>query len=896
MNRRTPLGASAVLGIVGVAAVTITLGVSAALGERDRRVAGAQLTGWATVTTSMLQRRLDAETERLEGLRPARGESPDPGEEGWWAAVDRVADRATAGRWRAVLMVRPGAGDGWYRTDVPGAGPSTAPAAVVRLVVWDSTPLLAERLLPAELAAALARSRDTGTATLSAAVRTGPDGPAPAAGSGTALVLPVYDPLLPDDADVAARRRHLAGWLVADVVLSQLFADGLSDPPGGRPAVLRDAAGRHLAGDDGARDADPVRVSLDVDLAGSAATLEVSRADAGPRLAPAPLVSGLAVIAMLWFLGLLRGRAEARARRLVRERTAALRARTRDLELVTDGSPDVMLRLGPDGTVLFANPAARHVVGLPEDPVGMQLAAGADRELSSRLLESVAAVQAEGSGRVLDLSAATGQGPREFEVSVVPVVESAGSGGPRPADSGAGPPEVLVVGRDVTERRKVEHLLAHRALHDPLTGLANRALVEERLAAALAPRDGGAVAVVMLDLDRFKLVNDSLGHAVGDDLLVQIGHRLRHGAARRTDAVGRLGGDEFVVVATLDHAGQAMTVARELLGAFEAPFRLGGTDFTFTASLGVAVAEADTCTAPELISRADAAMYRAKAAGGNGIAVYEPDLADASLGRLLRAEQLRGAVASGELFLDYQPEIDLRDEVGVSDLEALVRWRHPRHGVLGPGEFVPLAEETGLIVQLGAWVLDRAVAQVAAHNRRTGGDVRVWVNVSARQLALTDVEELVSATLAAHAAPGRWLGVEVTESAFLAEDDRVEQALQGVRAGGVAVAVDDFGTGWSSLSRLQGFPVDALKVDRAFVHALAGPGGARAEHIVAAIVAMGRALSATVVAEGIETARELELLRLLGCDLGQGYHLSRPTTWHRAVTTGAGGRAEGLPS
>ncbi|MFN8076399.1 MAG: EAL domain-containing protein [Kineosporiaceae bacterium] len=880
------MGAAPALASVGLLAVLLTLAVSAAVARRDRAAVTTQLDDWAAVTSAVVQRRLDTETERLESLLP-----PGPARAGidstqWWDGVDRVADRARAGQWRAALLLRPGEAATWYRVEVPGRAHARAPASLSHLVVWDSTPLLRERDLPPELALALARARDTGRRSLSAPIA-GPRGPvADAARPGTALVVPLYDDTLPDAAVTEDRRAHVAGWIVADLVLADFLGDGLPTVPEGASAAVVDPSGTVLAGRAPAAGS-AVRVRRPLPLDGLDATLVVTRPQPGPPLAPAPLASGLGVIAVLLLLAFLRVRAEGRAQRLVRERTAALSERTRELELVTDGSPDVMLRLAADGTVRFANPAARAATGMSDDGTGRDLVgSGVDAALAARLLDAVAAVHREGTSQRLDLTTgATTATAREYEVSVVPV---------HPGED-RDTAEVLLVGRDVTERRQAERLLAHRALYDPLTGLANRALVEERLAAALAPRDGCPVAVLMLDVDRFTLVNDSLGHAVGDDLLVQVGQRLRELATREQDAVGRLGGDEFVVVAALDHPHQVHTLARRMLAAFDEPFLLQRAPFTFTASLGVAVGESTAATGEELLSRADAALYRAKAAGGNGLAVYEPTLADTALGRLMRAEELRGALGADELFLAYQPEVDLRRNE-VVDLEALVRWRHPRLGVVGPGGFVPVAEETGLIVQLGHWVLDQAVADAAAHNRDARRPVRVWVNVSARQLALSDLGETVKAALQRHHAKGSWLGVEVTESAFVADDVRIENVLQELRADGVAVAVDDFGTGWSSLSRLQGFPVDVLKVDQAFVRALAGPSGERAEHIVRAIVAMGQALSATVVAEGIETDDELRLVAELGCDLGQGYLLARPTTWDEAVTAVTVRPADGRPS
>jgi diguanylate cyclase (GGDEF)-like protein/PAS domain S-box-containing protein len=432
---------------------------------------------------------------------------------------------------------------------------------------------------------------------------------------------------------------------------------------------------------------------------------------------------------------------------------------------------------------------------------------------------------------------------------------------------------VVVNLRDVTARRASERALARHALHDALTGLPNRTLLLDRMHQALDRRASSReqLAVMFIDLDGFKAVNDSLGHAAGDELLVEMAHRLAAVVAPG-DTVARLAGDEFVVLAVVGPGGAALAGLRSrVLRAVTTTVRMPTGGLRVTASIGMVVADGGHGP-DDLLADADAAMYLAKELGGARCEVFDPAVHRREGGRLTTEGALRRAIEYDELRLAYQPAFDVhtRSIVGV---EALVRWRHPHRGIIDPMEFVPFAEETGLIVPLGAWVLDEACA-TAARWAQQPGERRVWVNIAAPQLADADLPGTVKRALErAGLSPDR-LGVELTETALLCESEPAVVALEALHVLGVAVALDDFGTGYSSLSYLHQFPVDVVKIDRSFV---AGVGrDERTATLVGGVVAMAHALGMVVVAEGVESADELATLRTLGCDVAQGNFLTPP--------------------
>ncbi len=442
-------------------------------------------------------------------------------------------------------------------------------------------------------------------------------------------------------------------------------------------------------------------------------------------------------------------------------------------------------------------------------------------------------------------------------------------------DSGGRPVHGVLQLVDVTGRRQAEELLAHHALHDSLTGLPNRRLLEDRLEQALsrARRHGSAVAVLFVDLDQFKTVNDSAGHSVGDELLRVAAERLS-GHLRATDSAARFGGDEFVVVCEEiggDH--ELLVVADRLLAAMAEPFRVGDEEFVLGASIGIAVSAEGEDSAEALLRDADLAMYEAKDRGRARCVVFDGALRGALEQRQQVEADLRQGIDRGELRLLYQPVVDVRSGA-VTGVEALVRWQHPTRGLLSPAEFIAVAEDTGLVVPLGSWVLQEACRQLQDWTRSSGAGLTVAVNVSARQLSDSRFPEAVADILAATGADPAAVVLELTETALLDATDASTATLQALRGLGVRLALDDFGTGFSSLTFLKRFPIDVVKVDRSFVRDIAvDPDDAA---IVAAVVNLGRSLHLETVAEGVETAEQLACIRGLGCLLAQGYLLSPP--------------------
>jgi diguanylate cyclase (GGDEF)-like protein/PAS domain S-box-containing protein len=445
-----------------------------------------------------------------------------------------------------------------------------------------------------------------------------------------------------------------------------------------------------------------------------------------------------------------------------------------------------------------------------------------------------------------------------------------------------------VVVRDVTESHRAERQLAHMALHDSLTGLPNRTLLRDRLAVALshAPREQGRVAVLFCDLDHFKVINDSLGHEAGDEVLKQVAGRFEE-VVRPGDTVGRFGGDEFVFCCE-DVAGadDARRIAERIAAELVRPFAVGEEAFV-RASIGIALADASS-TAEDLLRDADAAMYRAKHGGGGYALVDETDRARA-LGRLRGEAEIRRALDRDELRLHFQPIVELASGRIVA-AEALLRWQHPSRGLIGPGEFIGLAEETGAIFEIGLWALEQGCR--AGHRMRQAPgapDLRVNVNVSGRQLADDGFVEAVGTILGRTATNPRGISLELTETTLIEDVLANQDALAGLKRLGVHIAMDDFGTGYSSLGYLRRLPIDQIKLDRSFVSEL--DDRSSGAPILRAAVAMAKALDIEVVAEGIERADQLALLGSLGYELGQGFHLGRPMPEDELVALLRGGRS-----
>ncbi|MDX6656601.1 MAG: hypothetical protein QOH62_1394 [Solirubrobacteraceae bacterium] len=500
---------------------------------------------------------------------------------------------------------------------------------------------------------------------------------------------------------------------------------------------------------------------------------------------------------------------------------------------------------------------------LTKQPVVVEDIAGEQRFRASNLLlehgvASGATVVVQGRGRPFGVLGTYSRSPRSFSPEDLNFLQAMAN--------------VLA---DAIDRFRTEEETRRRGLHDPLTGLPNRTLVLDRIAHALAraDRSEGGVAVLFLDVDNFKVVNDSLGHRAGDNLLRQLAARLSE-AVRPADTVGRFGGDEFVVLCedVVDEP-MALRIAGRLARVFSEPFRLEGDDVhVVSASIGVVLRDGAQDDPEALLRDADAAMYRAKERGRSRVELFDTGMRARAIGRLQTEGDLRRALEGDELRVLYQPIIDLTDAT-IKGFEALVRWQHPERGLLSPAQFVPVAEESGLIGALGRDVLEAACRQGASWSA-AHGPMPVHVNLSARQVADRGIVDSVQEVVQATGIDPANLVLELTESALLERVHSPRDTLERLRELGLKLMLDDFGTGYSSLSYLQHFPLSGLKIDRAFVSAIGSGDGASA--IVDAILQMARALGLEVVAEGLETEEHRDALRELGCRLGQGYLFSRP--------------------
>jgi diguanylate cyclase (GGDEF)-like protein/PAS domain S-box-containing protein len=533
----------------------------------------------------------------------------------------------------------------------------------------------------------------------------------------------------------------------------------------------------------------------------------------------------------------------------LRQAESALEAARAQLSAVVNHAPVILFAADADGIITLSEGKALETLGLaPGQMVGRSMLDGpaSGDALTSDVRRALAGESFESHGEI---------GDSVFDCSW------------RAQEDGS----VIGIAIDVTARHRSEERLAHLAYHDPLTGLPNRSTLEEHLARDLAraERSGDVVAALYIDLDRFKLVNDSLGHAAGDQVLVEVARRIR-ALTRGGDLLARLGGDEFMLACPGVDAAAAEAVAAKVLDALDATIVLDGAEFQIGASIGIAIGPRDAADAADLIKRADGAMYAAKRSGRDAYASVAAEAEDAR-GRLTLTARLRRALAEEEFLLHFQPIYDLSTGA-LCGAEALVRWLDPATGLVPPDAFIPHAEDTGLITRIGAWVLEATCRQGAAWNA-LGLQPRIGFNASPTELRDPGYVDRVADALVRYGLrPGQLL-IEVRESP-IHEADRTLEVIQRLHALGIKVGLDDFGTEHSSLSRLRQLPVQVLKVDRSFLRDL--PGDAASAGIVRAIATLGAGLGMDVVAEGIETEEQLRFAAEAGCAFGQGYYFARP--------------------
>jgi diguanylate cyclase (GGDEF)-like protein/PAS domain S-box-containing protein len=553
--------------------------------------------------------------------------------------------------------------------------------------------------------------------------------------------------------------------------------------------------------------------------------------------------------------------------RILDERTqiaAQLKEQEQAYKSLFEQNPDAVYALDLAGRIVRANPACETVIGYSqEETIGKPILSLVPPEEWERAREHFQkALQGETQHYELAITHRNGH-EVQLAVTNVPLLVDGKVQG------------IYAIAKDITASKSVEDRIRHMAYYDTTTNLPNRVLFEDRLGRELSriKCSDRMLAVLSLDIDRFKYVNDTLGHAMGDLLLRSVTERL-FGCLRETDTLARVGGDEFTIILTdLGDPAEAVAVAEKLLAAFAQPFMLGEIELFVTSSIGIAISPNDGDNLTDLIKNADTAMYRAKELGRNNYQLYDPKMSAPTAQSLSLMSDLRKALDRGEFVVYYQPQIHVKtgELIGV---EALLRWQHPQRGMISPAQFIPLAEETGLIVPIGEWVLRTACAQVKAWAEAGFPEMRVAVNLSARQFMRDDLVEVVERVLRDTGLKPHLLELEITESMTMHNVERAIQILHGLKNLGVMISLDDFGTGYSSLSYLKHFPIHMLKIDQSFVRDITvDPDDAA---IVNSIIALAHALQLNVIAEGVETEEQLAYLVEQGCFEMQGYLFSPP--------------------
>ncbi|HEY3831232.1 MAG TPA: EAL domain-containing protein [Acidimicrobiia bacterium] len=549
---------------------------------------------------------------------------------------------------------------------------------------------------------------------------------------------------------------------------------------------------------------------------------------------------------------------------------AALEAEERRIRDVLDNAADAFIATDAEGRITGWNAAAEYTFGWSRDEVDGLLVADVIVPPSLRDAHNAGMARFRQTGKAQVLGNRLELPARHRDGHELPIEI------PLWALNEVGAWSYFAFARDITTRKQAEDDLEHQALHDSLTGLPNRALLMENLRRALSRRDREGVGVLFADLDGFKRINDSLGHDAGDELLVAFAHRASE-LVRPSDTVARLAGDEFVIVCeSLDGRAQAAVLAQRLCDALAEPFELAGDSVFVSASIGAVVCEPGSDTdADALIAAADVAMYHSKTTDRGRFVIFDEHMRQQVTTGLRLETDLRHAVQRGELRLFYQPVIDVTTEAIVG-VEALLRWQHPKRGLLSPAEFIPIAEASGLIVGIGEWVLEEVCRQAREWEPLLDAPIELALNISARQLAQSNFVAKVARILSESAVdPERMqIGLEITESILMRDPETAAHTLRELHALGLKLAIDDFGTGYSSLAYLKQFPVDTVKVDQSFVAGLGNDPVDRA--IVHAIIELAHALDITTVAEGVETPAQHRHLRALGADFAQGFLFARP--------------------
>jgi diguanylate cyclase (GGDEF)-like protein/PAS domain S-box-containing protein len=537
------------------------------------------------------------------------------------------------------------------------------------------------------------------------------------------------------------------------------------------------------------------------------------------------------------------------------------------LSSLVQHASDLITVIDAEGKIVYQSPSIEPVLGhAADDVVGMRFEELLEPGQETRLLHLLADAPTYGGreGGLIECSLRHQDGSsRQFEILRTNLLHDETVGG------------IILNGRDISERKEFERQLAHQAFHDPVTNLANRALFVERVRHALSRtrRDDEGVAVIFLDLDDFKTVNDSLGHAAGDQVLLDVAKRLED-CLRAREQRERLGDEFAVLLEDVRNVQEAADAADRTIEALASPGRLAQKELSARASVGIAVAEGPTTDADELIRNADAAMYIAKREGKGSYRLFEPAMHEGVLARLELRADLQRAIVNNEFELHYQPVVRLSDG-STSGVEALLRWRHPERGRVAPDDFIPLAEETGLIIPIGRWVLREGCRTGVLLQKAfpTDPPMSMSINLSVKQLQHSDIVADVHDALEESGLDPQCLTLEITETVVMADADLAVERLMELKRLGIRLAMDDFGTGYSSLSYLSMFPVDVLKMDRSFLREGATP---EQSGLASAVVALGQTMALEVVAEGIEIREQWTSLRELGCGLGQGFYFARP--------------------